>query len=76
MEHAAGRTAAGRAAEKDALEALRQHWGEAYQIEHAEQEGWRARRRDGLGGWLTTGNPDELLRVIAADYALRPIPRG
>ena len=73
---AAGRTAAGRAAEQDALEALRHHWGEAYEIEHSGEHRWRAKRRDGLGGWLTAGNPDELLRMIAADYALKPVQRG
>lgn len=35
----------------------------------------RARRRDGLGGWLAAGTPGELRRLISADYARCPVPR-
>lgn len=54
------------------LEALRWDWGDAYEIEH----GWRARRLDGLGGWLTAANSGELYQVIAANYDARPVPRS
>jgi len=58
----------------DALEALRWHWGEVYEIEIHEGE-WRARRRDGLGGWITAPSDDELSKEILADYMLKPVPR-
>lgn len=58
----------------DALEALRWNWGEAYEIEVVDDE-WRARRRDGLGGWLTASNADELHNQILSDYMLKPVPR-
>ncbi|HEX3514838.1 MAG TPA: hypothetical protein VHT26_12645 [Trebonia sp.] len=76
MEHAAGRTAADMAAAEHELEALRWDWGDAYEIEHGEEHGWRAKRLDGLGGWLTAPGPDEMYGVIAADYALKPVPRS
>lgn len=76
MDHAAGRTAAGTAAVKYELEALRWDWGDAYETEHDDEHGWQARRRDGLGGGLTAAGPDELYGVIAADYALKPVPRS
>jgi len=75
---AAGRTAAGdgmTAADREALEALVFHWGDAYEIEHTEARGWRARRRDGLGGWLTAASPEGLLAGISADYQVKPVPR-
>jgi hypothetical protein len=52
------------------LEQLRWDWGGAYEIEKG-----RARRRDGLGGWLTAATPGELRSLIGADYAERPVPR-
>lgn len=74
----AGRTAAGAgmtAADRAALGELIFHWGDAYEIEYAAEHGWRARRRDGRGGWLTAAGPDGLLTEISADYQLRPVPR-
>jgi hypothetical protein len=76
MEHAAGRTAAGKAADDDALDALRFHWGDAYEIGRDDERGWWARRRDGFGGDLSVAGPDELYEAIAADYALKPVPRS
>jgi len=78
MEHAAGRTAAGKGmtgADKYALEALRWDWGDAYEISHDDEDGWHARRRDGLGSLLTAPGSDELYKVIADDYRLRPVCR-
>jgi hypothetical protein len=78
MEHAAGRTAASTgmtAADREALDALRWHWGDAYEIGRDEDRGWWARRRDGRGRDLTAATPDELLAEITADYTLRPVPR-
>ncbi len=72
---ASGGTAAGRTAIDYELGALRYNWGSAYQIEFSEEHGWRAKRRDGRGGWLTAATPDELYEVIRADYALKPVPR-
>ena len=70
---------AGRTAEKaridSELEALRFHWGEAYQIEFSDEQGWRARRLDGLGGWLTSSTPEELYKSITDNYATKPVPR-
>ncbi len=66
---------AARTATDHALEALRWDWGEAYEIGLDDELGWHARRRDGLGGWLTAPGADELYEAIAADYALKPVPR-
>jgi hypothetical protein len=60
--------------EEDALEALRFHWGEAYEIE-APGGQWRAKRRDGLGGWTEASGPDGLDTAISADYAVKAVPR-
>jgi hypothetical protein len=49
---------------------LRYNWGDAYEIEKG-----RARRRDGLGGWLEAQTPDELEALIEADYRARAVPR-
>jgi hypothetical protein len=76
MGHAAGRTAARIAADDQALAALRWHWGEAYEIGRDDDRGWHARRHDGLGGDLTAADPDGLHAGIAADYAVRPVPRS
>ncbi len=61
--------------EGEALDALRWHWGEAYEIGRDDASGWHARRRDRLGGPLTGAGPDELGQAIVADYAFRPVPR-
>jgi len=58
-----------------ALSALQFNWGDAYEIELV-RDIWRARRRDGLGGWITAGDPEELGRQVAGDYALKRVPRG
>jgi len=63
------------AAARDMLEALRFHWDTAYQIEHDGEDGWRARRLDGLGGRLAADSPDGLFAAITADYTLKPVPR-
>ena len=52
---------------------LRFHWDTAYDIEPADSPGTaRARRKDGLGGWLE-GTPDEVTVLIGADYVARPV---
>lgn len=56
------------------LEELRWNWGEAYEIDVVNAE-WRARRRDGLGDWLTATTADELRNLITSDYMLKPVPR-
>jgi hypothetical protein len=56
--------------DKNALDALHWHWGDAYEI-----EAWRARRRDGLGGWIEADGPDKLGALIAEDYAVKAVPR-
>ena len=66
---------AARTASAVALEALRWDWGDAYEIGCDDDRGWRARRRDGLGVYLTAPDPDALYGVIAADYDLKPVPR-
>jgi hypothetical protein len=62
--------------EKEALEALRWHWGDAYEIGRDDASDWHARRRDGLGGLLTGAGPDELGQAVVADYSFRPVPPG
>ena len=72
----AGRTAAEKALIDAELEALSFHWGDAYEIEFSDEHGWRAKRRDGQGGWLTGADPDEMYKLISEDYGLRPVPRS
>ena len=77
MSEAAPQAAAAgsRTGHNQELAALRYGWGEAYEIGHDEDHGWRARRRDGLGGDITAGDPDELWAAIQADYVHKPVPR-
>lgn len=63
-------------ADKHALDALRWHWGDAYETGLDVEHGWHARRRDGLGGLLAAPGPDELYQVIEADYAVKRVPRN
>jgi hypothetical protein len=58
-----------------ALEALRFHWGDAYEIDHAEDGRWIAKRRDGLGGPIEAAGPDGLMAAIADDYNVRKVER-
>jgi hypothetical protein len=64
-------TGGGKAA-MNALDALRYDWGSAYEIEGADDE-WRARRLDGLGGWIEAENPSDLRNQIFSDYAIKPV---
>ena len=61
--------------ERDALEAIRFGWGDAYMIGHDDERGYWAARRDRIGGLLTAPTPDELRQAIAEDYAVKPVPR-
>lgn len=63
-------------ADSDALGALRFGWGDAYEIGHDDERGCWARRRDGLGGDITAGDPDALWAAIRADYDVKAVPRG
>jgi hypothetical protein len=65
----------GKRADDWALEELRWHWGEAYEINFDTARGWCARRRDGLGGDITTCCPDRLRAAIGADYGAMRVPR-
>jgi hypothetical protein len=57
------------------LDALRFGWGEAYTIAYSPEDGWRAKRRDSLGGDITADCPSELWQAIRSDYTLKPVPR-
>jgi hypothetical protein len=72
-----GRAVASRAeGDTDALEELRFHWGEAYDIDIDIAGGvFTATRRDGRGGRLADPSPEGLFRQIRADYAAMPVPR-
>jgi len=59
-EQGAPRDAETPAAEDPALSALIYGWGDAYEIRR-DEEGWHARRRDGLGRVMTE---DQLARVL------------
>jgi hypothetical protein len=76
MERATGDSAGEKtdAPGSDPLGMLRWNWGEAYDIEIDGSE-WRARRRDGLGGWITAYNADDLCNQILTDYMRKPVPR-
>lgn len=58
----------------DALETMRFNWGEVYEIEVTD-DGWRARRRDGLGGWITAPSAHDLRDQIVSDYLVKPVTR-
>jgi hypothetical protein len=60
--------------DEEALRVLRWHWGDAYLIGVAGGR-WRAKRRDGLGGWLDAADPDGLGALISGDYGRKPVPR-
>ena len=70
-----GRAAASQPAEEvGALDELRFHWGEAYQIAIVSGM-WTVERKDGRGGKLTDPLPEGLPLRIQADYAAMPVPR-
>ena len=71
--HGAGNAAPG--FEANALDALRLHWGEAYEIT-VEGGLWRAWRLDRIGGAVEAHTPEELRQAIAADHDMRPVRRG
>ena len=56
-----------------ALDDLRWHYGEAYLIELIGGR-WIAQRRDSHAT-MSADSPDQLLGLIRADYAARPVPR-
>lgn len=56
---------------EDQLDALRWNWGSAYEIE-TDGDTWKARRRDGMEGWITAPDPDTLRNAIVSDYTLKP----
>lgn len=75
MEHAAGTDDVGQSpADRYALEALRFHWDEAYEVWH-DEHGWQARRFDGLGAVITADGPDALGVAIQDDYRMKPVSR-
>jgi hypothetical protein len=58
----------------DELAALRWHWGSAYVVEHPRRSRWTAQRRD-THEVLRASSAGELLDLIRADYAQRPVSR-
>lgn len=56
----------------NALDALRYDWGSAYEID-GNGDDWRARRLDGLGGWIEANSPDDLRNLLFSDYALKAV---
>jgi hypothetical protein len=61
--------------EQAALDALRWHWDEAYDI-GVEDGQWWYRRKDGIGGIETAATPDGLRAQIIMDYTVLPVRRG
>ena len=55
------------------LAELRHHYGDAYEI--TDRPRWRAKRRDGKGGWLAAENPETLIEMIREDYRRDPVSR-
>ena len=72
---AAPQSATGKTADEQALEVLRLEWGHWYRIGHDTVRGWRAQRRDGLGGDITAGTPGELRTAVNDDHTLKPVPK-
>lgn len=60
--------------EMNDFEALCWDWGEAYEIQSTD-DGWRARRSDGIGQWITASSPNDLRSRLSRDYAANPVPR-
>jgi hypothetical protein len=60
--------------EDPVLDALRFGWGKAYRISGSAELGYRARRRDGLGGDITAGDPDGLWKAVREDFGFKPVP--
>lgn len=58
----------------DELAELRWHYGSAYIINCTGPGRWTAERRDDRTV-LRADSPGELLALIRADYAARPVPR-
>ena len=56
-----------------ALDDFRWHYGEAYLIELIGGR-WITQRRDSQAT-MSADSPDQLLGLIRADYATRPVPR-
>lgn len=55
------------------LDELRWHWGSAYLVRRISGR-WVAQRRDSHAT-VSAADPDQLLGLIRADYATRPMPR-
>ena len=75
MTAPAGGNAAAVATVDHELSALQYGWGEAYEIERDATGNLQARRRDGLGGAITSDDPEAMATEIYADYSLKPVPR-
>jgi hypothetical protein len=58
---------------QQALEDLRFHWGEAYEISY-RSPWWQAVRRD-TGSDLLASEPRELRNLIIVDYSCNPVLR-
>lgn len=58
------------------LDALLWDWSEAYEIEMPDADHrWRARRLDGLGGWMDAGSAEDLRNQIVSNYVTEPVRR-
>jgi hypothetical protein len=56
------------------LDALLWDWGEAYEIETPDADhSWRARRLDGLRGWIDADSAEDLRKRIISDYVTKPV---
>ena len=55
------------------LAEVRHHWGDAYEI--TDRPRWRARRRDGRGGWIIAETAEALVEAIREDYRRDPVCR-
>ena len=55
-----------------ALEALRWAWGDVYVV-NVRGGVWEAVRRDGIGGAIEAGIPDDLNRAVREDYVFKPV---
>ena len=61
--------------DRESLEQLKNHWGDAYDIKVIDGV-WQATRRDGLEDPLEATGPEGLTAAIRKDYGVRPVPRG
>ena len=61
---------------REGLKSLRWNWGDAYGLGVLPGGTFAAWRKDGKGGTLTAEDPEELNRIVRADYCAEKVERS